>query len=191
MDIHRLLNSPDRPRILPSIPPTPRTPSIRRCAPATTRSDRIRIRTALDWATPHAIEKKYGYTIQQIHTARDNPITPQKKRCGRKPKISHDKAEELEEWLLASPSHRHVSFHHLAAFAPELGLQGYGSEAIRTASTSLGYGRRVAKRKGFSSDPAVMAYRLAFATEGLTWTRERLYRQVFSDEVWAHGGAFT
>jgi hypothetical protein len=25
--------------------------------------------------------------------------------------------------------------------------------------------------------------------EGLTWSKERQYRQIFSDEVWAHGGA--
>ena len=56
---------------------------------------------------------------------------------------------------------------------------------------SVGYGRRVAKRKGFSRDPIIMAARVTFATEGLTWTRERLRRQVFSDEVWAQGGAFT
>ena len=36
-----------------------------------------------------------------------------------------------------------------------------------------------------------MANRLAFTREGITWSRERLYQQAFSDEVWAHGGAFT
>jgi len=49
----------------------------------------------------------------------------------------------------------------------------------------------VAKRKGFSDDPAVMRQRVAFAMEGLTWSRERLFSQAFSDEVWAYGGAFT
>jgi hypothetical protein len=36
-----------------------------------------------------------------------------------------------------------------------------------------------------------MRQRVAFAMEGLTWSRERLFSQAFSDEVWAHGGAFT
>jgi hypothetical protein len=97
----------------------------------------------------------------------------------------------MKAWLLSDPSHRHVSYRHLPTFAPELGLEGYGFEAIRTAFMRMGYGRRVAKRKGFSDDPAVITKRLAFARDGLTWTRERLFRQAFSDEVWAHGGAFT
>jgi hypothetical protein len=32
----------------------------------------------------------------------------------------------------------------------------------------MGYGRRVAKQKGFSDDLKVMAKRLAFAQEGIT-----------------------
>ena len=83
---------------------------------------------------------------------------------------------QLKEWLLANPLHQRVSFQHLSYYAPELGLQEYGVEAIRRAFRSIGYGRRVAKRKGFSDDPSVMAYRVAFAREGLTWSRERLYR---------------
>ena len=97
----------------------------------------------------------------------------------------------MTAWLLGSPSHRHISFHHLPEAAPELGLQGVGYEAIRTAFTIEGYGWRVAKQKSFSDDPEVMAYRVRFAEEGLTWTPERLKEQVFSDEVWAYGGAFT
>ena len=36
------------------------------------------------------------------------------------------------------------------------------------AFKSIGYGRRVAKRKGFLDDLIVMANRVAFAREGLT-----------------------
>ncbi|KAH6698232.1 hypothetical protein BKA61DRAFT_622479 [Leptodontidium sp. MPI-SDFR-AT-0119] len=36
-----------------------------------------------------------------------------------------------------------------------------------------------------------MRERREFAEEGLTWTPERLAQQIFSDEVWAHGGAHT
>ena len=56
---------------------------------------------------------------------------------------------------------------------------------------SLGYSRRVAKRKGFSTDPIVMQKRLEFARQAINWSRERLYSQILSDEVWAMGGAHT
>jgi hypothetical protein len=92
---------------------------------------------------------------------------------------------------LADPSHRRISFHHLPSYAPDLGLQEYRFKAIRTAFKSIGYGRRVAKRKGFSDDLVVIANRLAFAREAITWSQERLFLQAFSDKVWAHGGAFT
>ena len=184
MDIHRLLNTPQRPRTsnLPPDPRSPRTPCptrrLRACK--TTRTDRIRIKAALNWATPRTVQRKYadeyGYTLRQIRLAQQGSITPKRKKCGRKALIPIEKAREMKAWLLSDPSHRHVSFHHLSAFAPELGLYGYGYEAIRTAFLKVGYGRRVAKRKGFSNDPAVMAYRLEFARDGLSWTRERLYR---------------
>lgn len=34
----------------------------------------------------------------------------------------------------------------------------------------VGYGRRTAKRKGFSDDPEVCAERLAFAEEAIRWS---------------------
>jgi hypothetical protein len=70
-------------------------------------------------------------------------------------------------------------------------MQGYGTQAIRSAFKLNNLGRRVAVRKGFSDDPEVKAERLQFAREGLTWSRQRLNNQMFSDEVWAHGGAHT
>lgn len=86
----------------------------------------------------------------------------------------------------------HVSFRHIPALtSPQLGLESYGPQAKSTAFKLVGYGRRVAKRKGFSDDPEVMAERVAFAEEGLTWTPERLFHQIFFDEVWASGGAHT
>jgi hypothetical protein len=39
---------------------------------------------------------------------------------------------------------------------------------MRTAFKLVGYGRRVAKKKGFSTDPEVMKERLDFAMEGIT-----------------------
>jgi hypothetical protein len=46
---------------------------------------------------------------------------------------------------------------------------------MRTAFKLVGYGRRVAKRKGFLDNPEVMAKRVAFIEEGKTWTPERLF----------------
>jgi len=66
-----------------------------------------------------------------------------------------------------------------------------GERAIKTAFDLLGYCRRVSKKKGFSDNPEVKEERVAFAEEGLTWTRERIENQIFSDEVWAMGGPFT
>jgi hypothetical protein len=36
-----------------------------------------------------------------------------------------------------------------------------------------------------------MQEHVEFAKEGLIWTPERLFHQIFSDEVWAMGGAYT
>ena len=198
MDIHRLLNTPIRSRVSSTPPTTPRaphTPLKRSYARETTRSDRIRIKAALDWATPRSVWRKYRdkyhYTLRQIRLVRDYPLTPQKNHCGRKPVIPQEKVVKLKEWLLSHPSHRFVAFQHIPSFAPDLQLSEYGFEAIRTAFRSLGYGRRIAKRKGFSDDPEVINYRFRFAQEAITWSRERLWLQAFSDEIWAHGGAFT
>ncbi|PVH70674.1 hypothetical protein DL98DRAFT_521493 [Cadophora sp. DSE1049] len=77
------------------------------------------------------------------------------------------KRRRLIEWLTASPSHRRVVYKHIPLIAPELELQGYMDKAMRTAFKLVGYGRRVAKKKGFSDD-----------------------LEIFSDEVWAFGGAY-
>jgi hypothetical protein len=68
---------------------------------------------------------------------------------------------------------------------------GYREQSIHTGFKLVGYGRRSAKRKGFSDDPEVMRERVAFVEQGIQWPRERLYRQIFSHEVWAMGGAHT
>jgi hypothetical protein len=63
--------------------------------------------------------------------------------------------------------------------------------AIWTAVKGIGYNRRTSHKKEFSDDPHVIAERLAFTHEGITWSRYRLQRQMFSDEVWTVGGAHT
>ncbi len=134
-----------------------------------------------------------GYTLRQIQHAKYHRETPQRAKCGasHKPKIDTPKRQRLEQWLTASPSHRRVAYKHIPILAPELGLEDCGTKAIRTAYKLVGWGRRVAKRKGFSDDPIVWRERLDFAEEAKTWTPERVFRQIFSDEVWAFGGAHT
>lgn len=188
MDIQSLLatpRTPGRPRTLPSsspeTPTRPRRTYLNR-PKETTRSDRIRIKTALEWGTPHKVFEKYrytyGYTLRQIRETRKLPITP-KKKTGRRPKIPTEKRQELKEWLLRDPSHRHIAFQHLNRLAPELGLQQYGEEAIQTAFRQIGYGRRVAKRKGFSELQHHKDQRLTFAREAISWSEERLFRTKF------------
>ena len=151
------------------------------------------IKTALLFRiSPRRIRDTLSVTDRQIQYARTHRATPKKARGGRAGvKISTPKREEMKRWLLASPSHRHIPFSYLPALAPELHLDNCGFEAIRTGFREIGFGRRVAKRKGFSDNPVVMARHVQFAKEGLTWSRERLRQQAFSDEIWAHGGAFT
>jgi hypothetical protein len=76
----------------------PQTPQKQR-APPTTRSDRIRIKTALDFnISPERIRQKYGYTISQILRAKTSRLTPQfKARCGRKPKVNTPQRHQLEQ----------------------------------------------------------------------------------------------
>lgn len=70
-------------------------------------------------------------------------------------------------------------------------MDGVGEKAMKTAFRQLGYVRRAAKRKGFSEDPRVKQLRYQFALDAVNWSRERVGNQIFSDEVWANGGAHT
>ena len=82
-----------------------------------------------------------------------------------------------------------MTYKSIPEMAPELELQGYGAKAIQTAVESQGFGRRVSKRKGFSNQEIHRQKRLEFALDAREWDRQRLYSQMFSDEVWANWGA--
>ena len=156
----------------------------------TTRDQRLAIKTALRFQVPWSkIRKEFNVSNRQIQYANRYRLTPQKKKCSKKPGLSTPRKKALEAWLLESPSRRHVPWRQIPLRAPE--FSDFGEQAISTAMKALGYRRRVAKRKGFSTDPDVMRERLEFAQEAINWTRERLYLQIFSDEVWAKGGAHT
>ena len=105
----------------------------------------------------------------ELNKWRNEAATELEMRRQAEEKVNHlqnvikESQKELVNWLLQSPSHRHIAFKHIASFALGLGLEGYGTEAIRTAFRKEGYGRRIAKRKRFSDDPVVMAHRVQFA----------------------------
>ena len=123
---------------------------------------------------------------------RTHPITLQKNKCGRKPIIQTPQQNALDRWLHPFPSYRRIPYRQISQQAPpELGLEGIGEKALATAFDLLGYSRRAAKKKGFSDDTVIWSERLQFAREAIHWTRERLCAQIFTDEVWAMGGAHT
>ncbi|KAH6667374.1 hypothetical protein B0J14DRAFT_658827 [Halenospora varia] len=155
------------------------------------RDDRIRIHTALLFHIPHdEIRHKLDVTERQIQWAKYHLPTPQKDMCHvGKVKLRTPQRRQVEEWLLASPSHRNVPFRRVPEYMDR--LEGAGEQDLGTAFKLLGYKRRRVHRKGFSDEPLVKQLRLDFARQGLTWTRRRIYRQMFSDEVWAMGGAHT
>ena len=62
---------------------------------------------------------------------------------------------------------------------------------MKTAFRQLGYVRRTSKRKGFSDNPRHKQLRYDFAQEAVRWSHEQVYNQIFSDEIWANGGAHT
>jgi hypothetical protein len=181
-----------RPLTPTPIPTTPISSSPIRRSCITSRDTRIAIQTALLFNVPYKeICKKLNVTEQQIWYTKNHRLTPQKNRAGWHPLLQTPQKRELETWILESPSHRRVAYENIPHFVPQLLPGGVGEKAIRTALKALGYVRRTSKKKGFSDDPVVMAERLAFAREGITWTPIRVQKQMFSDEVWATGGAHT
>lgn len=70
-------------------------------------------------------------------------------------------------------------------------MESVGEKAITTTFRLMGYCRRTSKKKDYSDNPVHKAQRVAFAQTAIRWTRERVYNQVFSDEVWAMGGRHT
>jgi hypothetical protein len=158
-------------------------------APDCSRDTRVQIQTALLFKIPlPIIMETLDVTEAQIIYAKKTRLTPQKTKGGRHAKLHTPEKTTLKEWLLSSPSHRHVAYHKIPRYLPQL----HASEkAIRTAIDGITYYRRVAKKKGFSDDPAVCHERLDIAENSITWPLERVQRICFTDEVWAFGGAHT
>ena len=156
----------------------------------TDRDLRLQIKTALFFKVPwKEIKEKLGVSYHQIAYANRHRLTPQKKKSGRHALLNTPRRQELQQWLLASPSRRHIPWKAIPSVAPQ--FSNVGEVAITTAMKQLGYKRRIAVKKGFSDDPVVMRQRVAFAEQAKTWDRRRLALLLFSDEVWAKGGAHT
>jgi hypothetical protein len=118
-----------------------------------TRDKRLQIQTALLFKIPWAqIKETLDVTDSQIYYARSHRLTPQKSKTGRHAKLHTPEKTQLKEWLLSSPSHRHVAYRKIPHFLPQLHAK---EQAIRTAVQDIGYCRRVSRKKGFSDDPAV------------------------------------
>ena len=69
-----------------------------------------------------------------------------------------------------------MAYYKVPHFLPQLNA---GEKAVRTAYKAIGYCRRVARKKGFSEDPAVCRERLRFVEDGVkdtgTSTKGLLY----------------
>ncbi|RKF71554.1 hypothetical protein GcC1_097025, partial [Golovinomyces cichoracearum] len=105
------------------------------------------------------------------------------------PRIPDQEVRQMVTWLLSDPANRRVKLSNIPSVAPELELRNHGKTAIQKASISQGCGCRTSKKNTFSISYAHRQMRLGFVRWGRTWNRERLYQQVYSDEVWTHGGA--
>ena len=91
----------------------------------------------------------------------------------------------LEQWLQVSPSNRRTKWADIPKHL-DLGIP-YGFEAVKSALTSLGYGRHIARRRPYRS-VEVKQERLNWALERRDWTVQDWMEKAFADEVWVDGG---
>ena len=84
-----------------------------------TRDKRLQIQTALLFKIPWAqIKETLDVSDSQINYTKNNRLTPQKSKTGRHAKLHTPEKTTLKEWLLSSPSHRHVAYHKIPHFLP-------------------------------------------------------------------------
>ena len=183
------LAAPVSPPLLrnPPLPGQQQSRFARHRAIETTRDTRIQIQTGLLFKVPHQeIHEILSVTESQIQYARKNPITPRKKKGGRKPVVNTPQRQQVEQWLQGSPSRRRIPWKKIPRLLP--GFEEIGETAMRTCLTSLGYCRRTSIKKGFSTELQHLQERLEFARIAIQWTEEQVFNIAFSDEVWAMGG---
>jgi hypothetical protein len=166
---------------------TPSTP-IKQRSNDLTRDQRIEIKALRKYAnwTYEEISAKTGHSIRQVQRACDGPVTPQKCK-GRqgKVKITTPQREKIRVWLFEDPIHRELPWNDLRYFLPPE-FHSFGDYSIHTALRTLGYKRRVRRRKIILTD-ANKRIRVNFAKEQLQLRPrpEDWEGVIFSDETWA------
>jgi hypothetical protein len=136
------------------------------------RDRRLQIQTALLFKIPWAqIKEILDVSDSQITHAKTHRLIPQKTKAGRYAKLYIPEKTILKEWLLSSPSYRHMAYHKILYFLPQLHA---GKKAIRIAIDGINYYYRVLRKKGFSDNPKVCQERLDLAEDGSTWPRLRV-----------------
>lgn len=161
--------------------PTPKTPTHRQ----TTRDERLKVHTLFftaGWEIDQ-IMLQLNLTRRQVEYALEHRLTPQKQRCGARPKLNTPQRKRLVEWVTSNKATRRQDWYAIPA------LLGYnvGIEAIRNALDKENYVRRVARQKPPLNEWQ-RAVRLRWAQEHLNWTWEQWASILWSDETWVNPG---
>ncbi|KAK3985964.1 hypothetical protein QBC44DRAFT_334189 [Cladorrhinum sp. PSN332] len=152
-----------------------------------TRDQRLQIRALrqhTDWDY-FQIAKKTGFTFAQVQYACHSPLTPQKKRCGRKKTVFSTPEKNRIAYILHNDEiARKLTWADLQWYIG--GFELWGEQAFVTAMKNAGWKRKVRPRKIHLTP--------AHKTARLTWAREQLERRprpedwetvLFTDETWA------
>jgi hypothetical protein len=123
--------------------------------------------------------------IKQIFYARNASIISQKKdKCEIKSLIRTSQRNALQQWLQSSSSRTRLSWRDISTIVSELSLQEVRKKVMKTMFQTLNYVWRIFKKKDFSNDSRHMQARVEFARWRIILAKERLYDQIFSDEMW-------
>ncbi len=137
--------TPDQP-ILPAFPdpgpePEPEPGTAKRPTKEMTRDQRLQARTLLAVGFKYTAiqewfkERKEHLTYKQISYACTTRATPQK-RSGRPLILTKNQVDEIIEFISLSKTNRRMAFWRIAI---ELGWEGVGATAIRSALRRVGY----------------------------------------------------
>ena len=150
------------------------------------RDTRIKIQLLYSIGWKYAdIAQHLKVTIRQVQYAVTHRLTPQHRmKKGPAPVIRTPRRQELKAWLNESPSRRDIPW-------PEIPLileWNYGERAVARAIKSLGYKRRIKKKK----PTLTLTNRLKqfrFLDDYSDWQYEEWSLALWTDETWARGGS--
>ncbi|PQE05393.1 transposable element tc1 transposase protein [Rutstroemia sp. NJR-2017a BBW] len=161
--------------------PTPKQPR----SAELSRDDRLRIHTLFfdaNWSRDDIVLYT-GFTYKQVCDALKHRLTPQKSKCGLKPRLTTPERKRLVDWVSASADNREIPWIAI----PQILKLNCSHKAIRTAFKKEGYIRAVARRKPPLSE-ANKEERMQWAEEHLNWTEEQWDLVCWSDETWTQPG---